>query len=84
MKIKSETVTMVVGDIGSGKSSLLYAILNEMIPNPESSPKINIYGDVAFCSQKPWIISGTVKENILFFLPEDKEKLKKVIYYASL
>ena len=75
---------MIVGDIGSGKSSLLYAILSEMTPDPEADPKITINGSVAFCSQKPWIMSGTVKENIMFFLPEDEDKLKKVIHYASL
>ena len=76
VKFPSQCVTMIVGDIGSGKSSLLYAILSEMTPDPETDPKITINGSVAFCSQKPWIMSGTVKENILFFLPENEEKLK--------
>lgn len=84
MKIPAGAVTMIVGDIGSGKSSLLYAMLSEMTPDPESNPKITINGNVAFCSQKPWILSGTVKENILFFQPYDEEKFKKVVYYAGL
>ena len=75
---------MIVGDIGSGKSSLLFAMLSEMTPSPEDSPKIEINGDVAFCPQKPWILSGTVKDNILFFLPYDEGKFKKVVYYAGL
>jgi ABC-type Mn2+/Zn2+ transport system ATPase subunit len=28
----AKKLTMIIGDIGSGKSSLLYAILNEMTP----------------------------------------------------
>jgi ABC-type dipeptide/oligopeptide/nickel transport system ATPase component len=28
IKIPSQQITMIIGDIGSGKSSLLYAILN--------------------------------------------------------
>ena len=62
---------MIVGDIGSGKSSLLYSILNEMTPDPLSDPKITINGNIAFCSQKAWILSGTLKQNILFFEPYD-------------
>ena len=75
IQIPAQSMTMVVGDIGSGKSSLLYALLGEMTPDLESHPEIHIHGSVAFCSQKPWIMSGTVKANILFFLPLDEEKL---------
>lgn len=58
---------MVVGDIGSGKSSLLLAILNEMI-NHEGS-KVFLSGSIAYSAQKPWIMSKSVKENITFNLP---------------
>jgi ATP-binding cassette subfamily C (CFTR/MRP) protein 1 len=75
---------MIVGDIGSGKSSLLYAILCEMSPDPQCNPEITINGSLAYCTQKPWIRSGTVKENITFFQPYDETKMKKVIYYSAL
>jgi len=32
---------MIIGDIGSGKSSFLMAILNEMIKSPESTMSIS-------------------------------------------
>jgi ABC-type Mn2+/Zn2+ transport system ATPase subunit len=32
MSFPSNQITMVIGNTGSGKSSLLYAILNEMTP----------------------------------------------------
>ena len=35
-KIKSGSFTMIVGDIGSGKTSLLLAILNEMLVGKNS------------------------------------------------
>ena len=50
---------MIIGDIGSGKSSFLMAILNEMIADKET--KISINGKIAYSSQKPWIMSATVK-----------------------
>jgi ATP-binding cassette subfamily C (CFTR/MRP) protein 10 len=63
---------MIIGDIGSGKSSLLYAILNEMTPEPDRQSKININGTIAYSAQKAWIMTGTVKENILFFEKYEK------------
>jgi ABC-type transport system involved in cytochrome bd biosynthesis fused ATPase/permease subunit len=55
---------MIIGDIGSGKSSLLMAILNEMVADEQASVLIN--GTIAYSSQKPWIMSATVKDNITF------------------
>lgn len=49
---------MIYGDIGSGKSSLLLSILNEY--NKEKKSFIEIWGKIAYVSQKPWIFSGTI------------------------
>jgi ATP-binding cassette subfamily C (CFTR/MRP) protein 10 len=57
-------MVMIIGDIGSGKSSLLMAILNEMIHNEGS--RVTLSGSIAYSSQKPWIMSETVEQNILF------------------
>lgn len=40
-KIKKGCFTMIVGDIGSGKSSLLLAIINEMLATESSRVRIN-------------------------------------------
>ena len=82
MTIPKNKLTVILGNIGSGKSSLLYSILNEMKPSPESSICIN--GSIAFVPQKSWIMSGTLKENICFTLDEDMEKIEEVIKYASM
>jgi polynucleotide 5'-kinase involved in rRNA processing len=50
---------MIVGDIGSGKSSLLLAILNELLH--EKGSRIGVSGDIAYSPQKPWIMSKTLK-----------------------
>jgi ATP-binding cassette subfamily C (CFTR/MRP) protein 1 len=55
-----------------------------MTPDPQCNPEITINGSLAYCTQKPWIRSGTVKENIIFFQPYNETKMKKVIYYAAL
>jgi len=56
---KIASFTVIVGEIGSGKSSLLLSILNEMKASKNSLIKIN--GKIAYCAQKPWIMSATVQ-----------------------
>ncbi|XP_068652459.1 ABC transporter C family member 13 [Aristolochia californica] len=53
----------VIGEVGSGKSSLFNAILREMLLIRGS---VHSQGSVAYASQVPWIMSGTVRDNILF------------------
>lgn len=74
--IPARKLTMIIGDIGSGKTSLLYAILNEMTPEPMRNPLINVNGTIAYAPQKPWIMAGTVRENILFFSPFEEHKFQ--------
>ena len=73
---------MILGDIGSGKSSFLLAILNEMLADKDTRVYFN--GQIAYASQKAWIMSGSVKDNITFESPYDDAKFKTVLKYASL
>ena len=52
-----------------GKSTLLLAILGEITPLTGSIKKS---GKVGYASQETWIISETVRENILFGQPFDE------------
>lgn len=72
MTIGKGKFVVVLGDIGSGKSSLLYALLNEMKCSKRTTVTLN--GEIAFSAQRPCIISGTVRENILFTLPYERRK----------
>ncbi|KAH8693924.1 ABC transporter [Talaromyces proteolyticus] len=61
--IRRSTVTMVVGPVGCGKSTLMKALLGE---TPLMTGKLKTYFScVGYCSQTPWLTNGTVKENIL-------------------
>lgn len=53
-----------VGKVGSGKSSLLSAILGQLKIVNDGSIKIG--GSIAYCEQLPWIMNASVKENITF------------------
>ena len=67
----------------SGKSSLFNAILNNCHIFSSNSPPI-INGELSFYSQQPWIISDTLKNNILFFKSLDREKYLNIIKICQL
>jgi len=54
---------------------LIQAILQEL---PLSEGNISVLGVVSYASQKPWLFAGSVKQNILFGSPMDKDRYKKV------
>ncbi|KAJ4899955.1 multidrug resistance-associated protein 11 [Raphanus sativus] len=63
LKVPKGSFVAVIGEVGSGKTSLLNSLLGEMQCVHGS---ILLNGSVAYVPQVPWILSGTVRENILF------------------
>ena len=66
----------VVGPVGSGKSSLLAAIMNEL---KVVSGSMQTRGRVSYVEQEPLIMSASVKDNITFGHPFDETKFDSVI-----
>ncbi|XP_019895246.1 ATP-binding cassette sub-family C member Sur isoform X2 [Musca domestica] len=58
-------LTMIVGKNGSGKSSLLSALLMEM-PLISGDMIWNKSSTIAFVPQQPWLLNASIRENILF------------------
>ncbi|XP_050319801.1 LOW QUALITY PROTEIN: ATP-binding cassette sub-family C member Sur [Bactrocera neohumeralis] len=58
-------LTMVVGKNGSGKTSLLSALLMEM-PLLRGDIIWNKTSTIAFVPQQPWLLNANIRENILF------------------
>ncbi|KDQ56810.1 hypothetical protein JAAARDRAFT_131890 [Jaapia argillacea MUCL 33604] len=80
-------VNLVIGPTGSGKTSLLMALLGEMhfIPSgPHSWFNLPRRGGVAYAAQESWVQNETIKENILFGAPYNEERYQKVIYQCAL
>jgi ABC-type multidrug transport system fused ATPase/permease subunit len=71
-----------VGGIGSGKSSLLSALLGEMYKLNEG--KINLNGSIAYVSQQAWIQNATIRENILFGRDYNELHYDRIIKACSL
>uniref|UniRef100_A0A667ZFT6 ATP-binding cassette, sub-family C (CFTR/MRP), member 9 n=1 Tax=Myripristis murdjan TaxID=586833 RepID=A0A667ZFT6_9TELE len=94
IRIPTGQLTMIVGQVGCGKSSLLLAMLGEMQTisgkvywkTEESDEDIrskNRYS-VAYATQKSWLLNATVEENITFGSPFSKQRYKAVIEACSL
>ncbi|CAI9177984.1 unnamed protein product [Rangifer tarandus platyrhynchus] len=71
----------VVGTVGSGKSSLMAAMLGEM---ENVHGHITVKGSVAYVPQQSWIQNGTIKENILFGSELDEKKYQQVLEACAL
>jgi len=70
LRIKKGSLTAVVGSVGSGKSSLINAIIGEM---KREEGRVVIGGTFNYCSQKAWIRNATVRDNIILGKPFNKE-----------
>jgi ATP-binding cassette subfamily C (CFTR/MRP) protein 1 len=76
-----ETLTAVVGAVGSGKSSLCNAILGEMF---RTKGAVEVNGSVAYASQSPWILHATIRDNILFGEAFDEKRYQRVLEVCQL
>jgi ATP-binding cassette, subfamily C (CFTR/MRP), member 1 len=72
---------IIVGEIGSGKSSLLSALVNEM---RRSAGSLTIGGRVAYCPQTAWVMNATLRQNILFGKEFDAKKYDQIISDCAL
>jgi ATP-binding cassette subfamily C (CFTR/MRP) protein 1 len=122
LKIKKGEFVAIVGDVGSGKSSLIYSLLGEMcyvdpqviiehgdtvvdykktddtIISPVidkivdsirthkhlSKNIIKIDGNMSLAEQRPFILSRSIRENILFGEELDEEKYNKTLEACQL
>ena len=85
-KIKKGEHICIIGEVGSGKTCLLNAIINNLLVLNNSKPEGNIQlsGKVSFVSQNSWILNDTIEQNILFFKSMDKEKYNKILTICQL
>lgn len=75
-------MTVVCGEVGSGKTALLQALLGEldMLEGKLSGPS----EAVGYCAQAPWLQSMSIRENILFSAPYEDDRYHEVLDACAL
>ena len=74
-RCKPGELVIVIGSVGSGKTGLFLGILNEL---SQVSGEMGLKGNISFASEEPWIVSGTIRENILMGLEMDEKWYNEV------
>lgn len=70
-------ILCVCGPVASGKSTLVQGLIGDVAASADSS--FDMQGRIAYASQTPFILNTTLKDNILFGTPYDKERYEKVL-----
>ncbi|KAJ3281658.1 Multidrug resistance-associated protein 1 [Rhizoclosmatium sp. JEL0117] len=81
LSIKRGALVAVVGSTGSGKSSLLAGLAGTM---RKVKGEATVYGSVAYCPQEPWILSGTIEENITLWETSRKQACETAVHACAL
>ncbi|WPK23590.1 hypothetical protein PUMCH_000831 [Australozyma saopauloensis] len=98
IKFHPGKLNVIVGPTGSGKTSLLLALLGEMeldsgkvflpgiIPRDDLviDPRTGLTESVAYCSQSAWLLNDSIRNNITFATPFNQERYDKVVEACSL
>ncbi|KAH8258053.1 hypothetical protein KR038_005111 [Drosophila bunnanda] len=71
----------IVGTVGAGKSTLLQAILGEL---DIISGSVELNGVLSYAPQEPWLLRGSLRENILFTEPYDEQRYHEVLRVCHL
>jgi len=81
LEMRARQLVVICGVVGSGKTSLLEAILGEMVKVKGS---IDVAGSCAYAAQVPWIMNASVRDNVLFGQPYDAARYEKTLQAACL
>ncbi|XP_006869866.1 PREDICTED: multidrug resistance-associated protein 5-like isoform X2 [Chrysochloris asiatica] len=76
LEIQEGKLVGICGSVGSGKTSLISAILGQMTLLEGS---IAVSGTFAYVAQQAWILNATLRDNILFGKEFDEERYNTVL-----
>ncbi|RNF23457.1 ATP-binding cassette protein subfamily C, member 1 [Trypanosoma cruzi] len=81
LRIPKGKLTCVVGDTGSGKSTLIESLLGD---HEVTSGFLRSVPNIAYVPQQAWIMNATLKENILFFSDMDEARFRRALRCTQL
>lgn len=74
-------LSCIIGQVGSGKSSFLSAILGNLY---KTRGQVTVCGNVAYVPQTAWVMNASVKENIIFGRTFDSQLYDKTLQACAL
>ena len=75
-------LTVICGKVGAGKTALLQALLGEL---DKTGGDVSVPdGTIAYCAQRPWLQSMSIRENILFSSPYEVARYRLVLEACAL
>ena len=83
VEVKRNQLVAVVGQVGSGKSSLISLLLNEL-SQTNANGEVNVNGKISYVPQQAWMQNATVKSNITFGKEFVQEKYKRIVEACAL
>ncbi|CAK9002186.1 ATP-binding cassette sub-family C member 4 (MRP/cMOAT-related ABC transporter) (Multi-specific organic anion transporter B) (MOAT-B) (Multidrug resistance-associated protein 4) [Durusdinium trenchii] len=81
LQVKAGSFVMIAGAVGSGKSTLLASLA---CARPALHGSCHTNGRRAYVPQKPFLLNGTIREDITFGLPYDEERYNSCVEMAAL
>jgi ATP-binding cassette subfamily C (CFTR/MRP) protein 4 len=82
LQFESGKMYCIIGSVGCGKSALLQAITGELLPSQGLIARNTV--SLAYAPQDPFIMDGSVRENILFGLDYDEENYRGTVEACGL
>lgn len=81
VQIPKGALVAIVGQVGSGKSSFLSALLGDM---ERIDGTVNVQGSVAYVAQQAWIQNATVRDNIIFQKKMERDRYNRTLEQCAL
>ncbi|KFB46273.1 AGAP004602-PA-like protein [Anopheles sinensis] len=81
LTVEKANLCVIVGSVGSGKSTMLQVILGEL---ELDEGRLEINGNVSYAPQEPWLFEGTVKNNIVFTEDYQEKRYREVVKVCAL
>ncbi|GAX19080.1 ATP-binding cassette, subfamily C (CFTR/MRP), member 4 [Fistulifera solaris] len=85
LDFSADSLTVILGAVGAGKSALLQCLIQEL-PVASGSFRRQQRHDLtmAYAAQDPWMMDGTVRDNVCMGLPYDQEFYEEVMTACAL
>ncbi|ORY09507.1 hypothetical protein BCR34DRAFT_602769 [Clohesyomyces aquaticus] len=75
-------LTIIYGEVASGKTALLQALLGELDKTEGDFTRPDEL--IGYCAQTPWLQSMSIRDNILFSYPYEEVRYKQVLEACAL